>query len=290
MEDNSALNPHIRPCDTATEKELKALNDWLQAAGDGTAATPISSDNLLQYFINDMTKLMTATPDMLLGVITRIKERIEENHHEKLIPLYRIAISFAVNKLHDQHQIIHQAQTINQLQQVISQVASNDATKSLVSTDQINLASNALLEVFSLQEDVNALGDPVEKIEFMFEGNAVFTWNGPRDRIFRYWYQHRERHHQLNYSNRQIAKEINAELGISFDYAAKVISQINRWFESETVNSWLNADYIHRTQMYFKYRGFNHLQLNFCNQPPTLQQIHVLGQQLHVSTKQQAEE
>lgn len=283
------LHTNQNPVESAAEKELMALNNLLQASGDGTAATPISSDNLLQYFINDMTKLLNAAPEALPGVITRIKERIEENHHEKLIPLYRIAISFVVNKLDDQRKLMHQARTIDQLQQVISQVATGDEIKSLVSTDQISLANKTLLEAFRLQEDVNALEEPTEKIDFMFEGNAVYVWNGQRDRIFRYWYQHRERHHILQYSNRQIAKEINAELGISFDYAAKIVSQINRWFVCPVDTTWLNGDYIHRTQMYFKSLGYS-FQLNFCHHPPTLQQIQALGQQLHVSAKQQTEE
>ena len=280
--ENSAINPDIRPCDTAIEQDLRALSAQLLMAGDGTGVAPLNPEVLLQYFINDTNELLNATPKTLPGVISKFKQRLTENHHEKLKPLYRIPICFVSEKL-------HLTQVINNLQQIISSSLNGTHHTSLVMNEQIDYARDYIEGQNNMLEDVIAMDEPPEKIGFQFEGNSVFVLNGTRDRIFRYWYQNRERHIELGYSNREIAKEMNVELGVTVDYAAKIISQINRWFENGTGITWLNGEYIQRTQMYFKYRGYN-LQLNFCNQPPTPLQIITLGQQLHVSTKQQTEE
>ena len=159
-----------------------------------------------------------------------------------------------------------------------------------VQPNHINYVNEPLAEIDNLQEEAKALAEPNKKIEFEFEGSLVYVCNGVRDRIFRYWYLHRDRHVALGYSKRMIAKEMNTELGVTVDYAAKIISQINRWFVNPTNMSWLSGDYIMRTQMLFSYRGYSNLQLNYCNQPPSRQQIITLGQQLQVNTRQQEEE
>lgn len=280
--ENSAMNPNIRLYDAATEQDLKALSEQLLVAGDGTGVAPLSSDLLLQYFINDTTKLLTATPESLPGVISKIKERLEENRHEKLKPLYRIPICFLSDKL-------HLTQIIKQLQLTISKSLTGIQPTSLVQYDQIDYARLTIDEQNKKLEDMTAVDDPSERIDFEFEGNSVYVMNGTRDRILRYWYLHRERHVAQDCSNREIAKEMNVDLGVTIDYAAKIIGLINRWFVSPTDTTWLSGEYIQRLQMYFKSLGYS-FQLNYCDRPPNTQQIIALGRQLHVHTKEHPEE
>ncbi|MBR3479012.1 MAG: hypothetical protein IKH43_07920 [Bacteroidaceae bacterium] len=281
--DDTALNIDTNPNGMQTEEQFSVIQKQLQEDDDGTATVPIDSDALIQYFINDSKKVLEATDEKMSGVLAFIANRLEETHHKKLKPLYRSLITFA----YKQYQ---QSRTIAMLKQEMTSFIGGHQQGIIVQREQVNYANGKLANMVILMEDVNAMEEPVEKIDFEYEGNSVFVWNGTRDRIFRYWYLHRDRHVALDYSNRMIAKEMNAELGVTVDYAAKIISQINRWFVNPTNMSWLSGDYIMRTQMLFSYRGYSYLQLNYCHQPPSRQQIITLGQQLQVNTRQQEEE
>lgn len=273
-------NPN--PADHKTEEKIAAILQQLQTNDDGEEPVQISSDNLIQYLIKDFTKLLHATPENMSVALQCIENRLKENQHEKMVPLYRIPMELFF-KLYQAQLKLNAQSLINQLQTVISTSAVNQESIQIVLPEQIAYA-------MAMLDEANATTKPIDKIEFEFEGNHVYVYNGAQDRIFRYWYLHRERHYSNHFSNSQIAEEMNVELSVTVDYAAKTISHVNRWFVNETTSSWLNGDYIYRTQMYFSYRGYTQLQLNYCHQPPNQQQIFTLGQQLHVSTKEHPEE
>ena len=281
--DNTTLKIDTNPNGMELEEQFSALHKRLQENGDGTDVVAVGSDAVLQFYINDSKKVLNASKDQLPIVLTGILNRINEIQHPKLYPLYHTLISFAdIN--------YQQSLTITKMRQEETTFTVSNQDCNFVQPNHINYVNEPLAEIDNLQEEAKALAEPNKKIEFEFEGSLVYVCNGVRDRIFRYWYLHRDRHVALGYSNRMIAKEMNAELGVTVDYASKIISQINRWFVNPTNMSWLSGDYIMRTQMLFSYRGYSYLQLNYCNQPPSRQQIITLGQQLQVNTRQQEEE
>lgn len=269
--------------DMRADEQFSVLQNQLQENSDGTAPATIDSDALLQYYINDANRLLEATDEKLYRALAFICNRLEETHHHKIKPLYRVLIAFAFK-------IYQQSRTITVLKHELASFIKGNQEGVLVQRDQVDYASGKLTEIISRLEDSDANVAAAERIEFEFEGNHVYVFNNAQDRIFRYWYVHRERHYSHQYSNNQIAKEIYVELSIAIDYTAKIISHVNRWFTNEITSTWLSGDYIQRTQMYFSYRSYTHLQLNYCKQPPTQQQIIALGRQLHVSTKEHPEE
>ena len=282
MEDLT-LKPNTNPNDMKMEEQFSLLQNQLQEDGDGTAPATIDSDALIQFFINDTNRVLEATDDKLYGVLSFIANRVEETHHQKIKSLYRGLIAFAVKTY-------RQSQTIIGLRQELASFINGNQVGIMVQRDQVYYANGKLTEIISRLESDDAMVAATERIEFEFEGNRVYVNNNTKDRIFRYWYLHRERHYSHQYSNHQIAKEIHAELNIAIDYTAKIISHVNRWFRNEISSLWLSGEYIQRTQMYFSYRSYTHLPLNYCHQPPNPQQIIALGQQLHVSTKEHPEE
>ena len=177
------------------------------------------------------------------------------------------------------------------MQQEMASITAGNQQGEQVQTDQTANVRNVMTDILSLQEDIKAeVASPEQKLEFVFGEVSCYVTNMKRDKIFRYWYINRRRHCSQNLSNRQIAKEMEIEINIDSGYAAKTISHIHKWFAGESSSTWLCGDYIMRTQMYFCYRGYTNLPLNYCYQPPNEQQIITLGQQLHVSTREQEED
>lgn len=280
---NTTFNIDTNPIGMQTEEQFSALHQQLQEEGDGTGAASIDSDALLQYFINDSNKVLEASDEKMAGVLSYIANRLTETHHNKIKPLYRGLISFA-------YRHYQQSRTIAKLKHEVTSFTVGSHEGTIVGREQVDYAIGKLTDIEGLLEDAKAKVEPEEKVEFKFAGIDTYVWNGTRDRIFRYWYQHRGRHVAQDYSNREIAKEMNTELGFNAGYAEKIISYVNRWFSTAAADTWLSGDYIMRTQMYFSYRGFTQLKLNYLHQPPSQLQIIALGQQLHISTKQQTEE
>ena len=281
--DEIELIPNPNQIDKKTEEQISAVCQILQTNDDGVEAVPINSKTLIQYCINDFTNLMQATPDKIPVALQVIENRLINNRHEKMLPLYRIPMEYFIKWVHAQSKLNAPSPIITQLQTTISTSVVGQESRPLVLPEQIEKA-------MAMLEDANAITKSVEKIEFEFDGIVTYVWNGTRDRIFRYLYLHRERHYSHHYSNKQIAEEMKVELCVTVDYAAKTISHVNRWFVNEITSTWLSGDYIHHTQMYFSYRGYTHLTLNYLHQPPNQQQIVDLGRQLHVSTKEHPEE
>jgi hypothetical protein len=277
------LNPNLNTIDQKTEEQFTTLHKRLQENGDGTGVVTVDSDVVLQFYINDSNKVLNATIGQLPIVLNGIANRIDEIHHPKLKALYYPLVSFA-------HERYQQSLTITKIRHEEASFTVSNQDCIFVQPNQINYVNETLAEIYNPQKDANAKVEPDEIFEFNFQGIDTYVCNRTRDRIFRCWYVNRERHHRLTYSNRKIAKEMNAELGVDAGYAEKIISYVNRWFASPTDTSWLSGDYIMRAQMYFSYRGYSHLKLNYLYQPPSQQQIIVLGKQLHVSTKEHPEE
>ena len=280
MISNSSQNQDNNP----TEKLLDDLLFQVLGGCEVPKAATIDSDTLIQYNIIDTYRIQHASDSELTGVLSGIKNRFDDNDHPQMKALYSGTISFL-------EIIFKQTQTIERMQQEMTSITAGNQQGEQVQTDQIANVRNVMTDILSLQEDIKAeVVSPEQKLEFVYGEVSCYVTNMKRDKIFRYWYINRRRHCSQNLSNRQIAKEMEEEMNIDMEYSAKIISHIHRWFTEETSSTWLSGDYIMRTQMLFSYRGYSNLQLNYCHQPPSRQQIITLGQQLQVNTRQQEEE
>ncbi len=274
----------LNPIDESIGRRFDDLKERFLGLADGTASVTVDSDAMLQFYINDSNKVLHATDEQLPTVLAGIGNHVDEIQHPKIKQLYYPLVAFA----YDRYQ---KSQTIKKLQHEVTSFMVGNQDGSLVQTDQITNARNVMTDILSLKEDIEA-ENPLEvgRIEFEYKEVSCYVTNFRRDKIFRYWYINRRRHYSQNLSNRQIAKEMEIEINIDSGYAAKTISHIHKWFAGESSSTWLCGDYIMRTQMYFCYRGYTNLPLNYCYQPPNEQQIITLGQQLHVSTRDQEED